>query len=71
MMLESDNMAELKRKIDIYLKEWKNSKNRKPLIVPVNQTMISILSEYLKYRQHKNTEEYLFCTLSHRPYQTA
>ena len=33
MMLESDNMAELKRKIDIYLKEWKNSKNRKPLII--------------------------------------
>lgn len=26
-------MAELKRKIDIYLKEWKNSKNRKPLII--------------------------------------
>lgn len=32
-MLESDNMAELKRKIDIYLKKWKNSKNRKPLII--------------------------------------
>lgn len=32
-MLESDNLAELKRKIDIYLKEWKNSKNRKPLII--------------------------------------
>ena len=26
-------MAELRRKIDIYLKEWKNSKNRKPLII--------------------------------------
>lgn len=26
-------MAELKRKIDIYLKEWKKSKNRKPLII--------------------------------------
>lgn len=26
-------MAELNRKIDIYLKEWKNSKNRKPLII--------------------------------------
>lgn len=26
-------MAKLKRKIDIYLKEWKNSKNRKPLII--------------------------------------
>lgn len=39
------------------------TKNRKPLIVPVNQTMINVLSEYLKYRQHKNTEEYLFCNV--------
>ena len=25
--------------------------------------MINVLSEYLKYRQHKNTEEYLFCNV--------
>ena len=28
------------------------TKNRKPLIVPLNHTMVSILLEYLKYRHH-------------------
>jgi len=36
------------------------TKNRKPLIVPLNRTMASILNEYLKYRQHKSDEDYLF-----------
>ena len=39
------------------------TKNRKPLIVPLNQTMVSILKEYLKYRQHKNNDDYLFCNV--------
>ncbi len=39
------------------------TKNRKPLIVPLNQTMVNILSEYLKYRQHKSDDEYLFCNV--------
>jgi integrase/recombinase XerD len=39
------------------------TKNRKPLIVPLNQTMVSILKEYLKYRQHKSDEDYLFCNI--------
>ena len=26
------------------------TKNRKPLIVPLNQTMVNILREYLKYK---------------------
>lgn len=39
------------------------TKNRKPLIVPLNKTMISILSEYLKYRQHKSGDDYLFCNV--------
>ena len=39
------------------------TKNRKPLIVPLNQTMVNILTEYLKYRQHKSDEEYLFCNV--------
>ena len=39
------------------------TKNRKPLIVPVNDTMINILKEFLKYRQHKTTEDYLFCNI--------
>lgn len=39
------------------------TKNRKPLIMPLNQTMVNILTEYLKYRQHKSDEEYLFCNV--------
>ena len=37
------------------------TKNRKPLIVPLNRTMVSILVEYLKYRHHKSNDDYLFC----------
>lgn len=39
------------------------TKNRKPLIVPISLTMINILSEYLKYRQYKSTDDYLFCNV--------
>ena len=39
------------------------TKNRKPLIVPLNRTMASILSEYLKHRQHKSPDDYLFCNV--------
>ncbi len=39
------------------------TKNRKPLIVPLNQTMVRILEEYLTYRQHTSAEEYLFCNV--------
>lgn len=39
------------------------TKNRKPLIVPINQTMVSIIKEFLKYRQFKNGSDYLFCNV--------
>lgn len=39
------------------------TKNRKPLIVPVNQTMVHILNEYVKYRKAKSKDEYLFCNV--------
>ena len=39
------------------------TKNRKPLIVPLNRTMVNILSEYLKYRHHKSNDDYLFCNV--------
>ena len=39
------------------------TKNRKPLIVPLNQTMVNILREYLKYRNHKSDDDYLFCNV--------
>jgi len=39
------------------------TKNRKPLIVPINNSMSDILKEFLKYRQHKNSDDYLFCNI--------
>jgi integrase/recombinase XerD len=39
------------------------TKNRKPLIVPLSSTMLKILQEYLKYRQYKSPDDYLFCTV--------
>ena len=39
------------------------TKNRKPLLVPINMTMANILNEYLKHRQHKTTDDYLFCNV--------
>lgn len=39
------------------------TKNRKPLIIPLNQTMVNILREYLKYRNHKSDDDYLFCNV--------
>lgn len=37
------------------------TKNRKPLLVPINQTMAHILTEFLKYRKPKSKDDYLFC----------
>lgn len=37
------------------------TKNRKPLIIPLNKDILSILREYLKYRQAEDENEYLFC----------
>ena len=36
------------------------TKNRKPLIVPLNRTMVNILSEYLKYR---HLRKYVFAII--------
>ncbi len=36
------------------------TKNRKPLIIPLNEDILAILKEYLKYRKG-NDEDYLFC----------
>lgn len=38
------------------------TKNRKPLIIPLNKDIIKILKEYLKLRQYKEINDYLFCT---------
>ena len=39
------------------------TKTRKPLLVPINQTMANILKEYLKHRQYKTMDDYLFCNV--------
>ncbi len=39
------------------------TKNRKALIVPFNRTMSNILQEFLKYRQHKSDDDFLFCNV--------
>ncbi|WP_300348293.1 tyrosine-type recombinase/integrase [Clostridium sp.] len=40
-----------------------HTKNRKQLIIPLNQTMIKTLKQYLKVRQFKNIDDYLFCNV--------
>ncbi|ELC8424648.1 tyrosine-type recombinase/integrase [Clostridium perfringens] len=37
------------------------TKNRKPLILPLNNIIIKILKTYLKFRQAESDEDYLFC----------
>ncbi len=37
------------------------TKNRKPLIIPLNEDIVKILQEYLKYR-NGNLDEWLFCS---------
>jgi integrase/recombinase XerD len=39
------------------------TKNRKPLIVPMEETLKNTLLEYLKYRQYKTTDDYLFSNI--------
>lgn len=37
------------------------TKNRRPLIIPLNYTILKILKEYLRQRQANSQEDYLFC----------
>lgn len=39
------------------------TKTRKPLLIPLNLTMINILKEFLRYRQNKNKDDWLFCNV--------
>lgn len=39
------------------------TKNRNPLIIPLNKSIIRILKQYLKVRQYKTPEDYLFCNV--------
>ena len=39
------------------------TKNRKVLVIPMENSLANILTEYLKYRQHKSQEDYLFTNI--------
>lgn len=39
------------------------TKNRKPLIIPLNRDILNILREYLKYRKAESDEDWLFCNV--------
>lgn len=39
------------------------TKNRKPLIIPLNNDIVKILKEYLKYRNADTDDDYLFCNV--------
>ncbi len=39
------------------------TKNRKILIIPLNTTIQKILKEYIKVRQYKDTQDFLFCNV--------
>ncbi len=39
------------------------TKNRKTLLIPLNITMVQVLNEFLRHRQHKCSEDYLFCNV--------
>ncbi|SFU88842.1 integrase/recombinase XerD [Clostridium sp. DSM 8431] len=44
-----------------------HTKNRKSLIIPLNKQIMSILKEYLKYRQYGDLEDRLFCNCYGKP----
>lgn len=39
------------------------TKNRKPLIIPLNNDILKIIKEYLRYRSHESKDDYLFCNI--------
>lgn len=64
--IRQHSLMELKIKDIDFVNSFLNvrvTKTRKPLIIPLNQTMINILREFLRYRQHNNIEDWLFCNV--------
>jgi len=39
------------------------TKNRKVLIIPLSQTLVMILKDFLKHRQYKSPNDWLFCNV--------
>lgn len=62
--IRQHSLMELKiHDIDLenYLLSVRVTKTRKPLIIPLNQSMVDIIKEFLKYRQHRDKDDWLFC----------
>lgn len=37
------------------------TKTRKPLLIPLNQSILNIIKDFLKYRQYQDKDDWLFC----------
>lgn len=46
---------------DNFLLNVRVTKTRKPLLLPLNLSMINIIRDFLKYRQYRNKDDCLFC----------
>ena len=64
--IRQHSLMELKIKdldIDHALLNVRVTKTRKPLMIPLNRSMLHILKDFLKYRQYKTNDDWLFCNV--------
>ena len=64
--IRQHSLMELKIKdidLDNALLNVRVTKTRKPLMIPLNKSILHILKDFLKYRQHKTTDDWLFCNV--------
>jgi len=47
--------------LDNTIVKFITTKNKKGILVPVSNTLTTVLQEYLKYRSYNNTNDFLFC----------
>lgn len=62
--IRQHSLMELKVKdvdFDNYLLNVRVTKTRKPLVIPLNQSILDIISGFLKYRQYHSRDDWLFC----------
>lgn len=62
--IRQHSLMELKVKdidLDNFLINVRVTKTRKPLLIPINQSMLSIIQEFLRYRPYHNKDDWLFC----------
>ena len=62
--IRQHSLMELKVKdidLDNFLINVRVTKTRKPLLIPINHSMLSIIQEFLRYRPYHNKDDWLFC----------